>query len=319
MNVSINATSASALALLTGTSKGLEATQTKVASGHRINEARDNAAYWSIATTMKAHNLSLSSAEDATGISAAIADTAALGLQAATDIVSEIQSKLVMAKAIGSNKGAINDEITQLKAQLGTVAASSSFNGQNWLKTDAGQQPKVTSMVASVTSNADGDLNVNVIDFDTAASNLVAGGSAADGLLTRSYSGTSSDGSSYEYFLLDAGSTTPPPSTAKEIALSDDATSSSDIDGMISSVNAMLSGLTNAGAAVGATSSRIAAGTEFLKDLQDVNALSIGRLVDADMGEESTRLKAQQAQQLLQTQGLNIANYQQKSVLSLFV
>ena len=318
MNVSINATSASALALLTGTSKGLEATQTKVASGHRINEARDNAAYWSIATTMKAHNLSLSSAEDATGISAAIADTAALGLQAATDIVSEIQSKLVMAKAIGSNKGAINDEITQLKAQLGTVAASSSFNGQNWLKTDAGQQPKVTSMVASVTSNADGDLNVNVIDFDTAASNLVAGGSAADGLLTRSYSGTSSDGSSYEYFLLDAGSTTPPPSTAKEIALSE-ATSSSDLDRMISSVNSMLSGLTNAGAAVGATSSRIAAGTEFLKDLQDVNALSIGRLVDADMGEESTRLKAQQAQQLLQTQGLNIANYQQKSVLSLFV
>ncbi len=318
MNVSINATSASALALLTGTSKGLEATQTKVASGHRINEAKDNAAYWSIATTMKAHNLSLSSAEDTTGISAAIADTAALGLQAATDIVSEIQSKLVMAKAIGSNKGAINDEITQLKAQLGTVAASSSFNGQNWLKTDAGQQPKVTSMVASVTSNADGDLNVNVIDFDTAASNLVAGGSAADGLLTRSYSGTSSDGSSYEYFLLDAGSTTPPPSTAKEIALSE-ATSSSDLDRMISSVNSMLSGLTNAGAAVGATSSRIAAGTEFLKDLQDVNALSIGRLVDADMGEESTRLKAQQAQQLLQTQGLNIANYQQKSVLSLFV
>lgn len=318
MNVSINATSASALALLTGTSKELEATQTKVASGHRINEARDNAAYWSIATTMKAHNLSLSSAEDATGISAAIADTAAMGLQAATDIVSEIQSKLVMAKAIGSNKGAINDEITQLKAQLGTVAASSSFNGQNWLKTDAGQQPKVTSMVASVTSNADGDLNVNVIDFDTAASNLVAGGSAADGLLTRSYSGTSSDGSPYEYFLLDAGSTTLPPSTAKEIALSD-TTSSSDIDGMISSVNSMLSGLTNAGAAVGATSSRIAAGTEFLKDLQDVNALSIGRLVDADMGEESTRLKAQQAQQLLQTQGLNIANYQQKSVLSLFV
>lgn len=316
-SVSINATAASALSLLTGSSKALEASQVKVASGQKINEAADNAAYWSIATTIKSDNLSLSSAEDATGLAAAIADTAALGIEAATGIVSEIQAKLVMAKAVGSDKTAINTEITALKAQLGTIAKSTSFNGENWLSTENGQSPKVTSMVASVTSNKDGDLNVNVIDFDTGQSTISSSGNAADGLLTKSYTGTSSDGSSYEYFLLDASSAVPAPSPAKEIELSS-TTTSSEIDGMISSVNQMMKGLTNAGAAIGATSSRIAAGTEFLKDLQDVNTISVGNLVDADMGEAATKMKALQARQELQTQALNIANNQQKSVLSLF-
>ena len=83
-SVSFNSTAASALSLLTGSSRALEATQTRVASGKRVEEASDNAAYWSIATTMSADSMSLSSAEDATGLSAAITDTAAIGMEAAT-------------------------------------------------------------------------------------------------------------------------------------------------------------------------------------------------------------------------------------------
>ena len=312
----INSTSASALALLTGSTKALQASQTQFSSGLRVKEASDNAAYWSIATTMKSQELSLSSAEDATGISAAVADTAALGVEAAAGIVSEIQSRLIIAQSLGSGRAAVNGEITALKEQLGTIAKSSSFSGQNWLQLDSGQQPKVQSMVASVTQNEDG-VAVNVIDFDTAKSTLVSAEDADDGILTRAYSGTTSGGNSYEYFLLDADSAVPASPTAQVIEVSD-ATSYDEIEGMISSVNAMFSRLADAGSSIGATRGRISASTELLKDMQDVTQIGIGRLVDADMGEQAVLMRALQAQQQLQTQSLNIANTRATSMLNLF-
>ncbi len=316
-SVSFNATAASALSLLTGSSRALEATQTRVASGKRVDEASDNAAYWSIATTMSADSMSLSSAEDATGLSAAITDTAALGMEAATSIVAEIQSKLILAQAVGTNRSAVNAEITQLKAQLGTIAQSSSFNGQNWLNLDAGQQPKVQSMVASVTSNGDGDVSVNVIDFDTAKSTLISGQDAQDGLLTQSYAGTTKSGVVYDYHLLDANSAVPVAASSKEISVSD-TTTSDEFDGMISAMNAMMTNMIDASANLGATRSRIASSTEFLQDLQDITEIGIGRLVDADMEEEAAKLSAQKVQQQLQTIGLNIANNSMGASLKLF-
>ncbi|MBB4955236.1 flagellin [Agrobacterium vitis] len=315
---SVNATSSSALSLLTGTSKAYESTQVRVATGKKVDDAADNAAYWSIATTMKSDNLSLSSAEDATGMSAAIADTAALGVEQATSIVSDIQSKLILSKAVGANKDAINSEITQLKSQLTTIADSSSFNGENWLKLGASETPKVTSMVSSVGTDSSGNLAVNVTNFDTAKSVLTSQNDANDGILTRTYTSISTNGTANDYYLLNAGSQTPPAATAKEIALSND-TTNDEIDGMIAATSTMLYGLTNAGAEIGATQSRISASTDFLKDLQDVNTISIGRLTDADMEEEATKLSSQKVQTELQTIGLNIANSQQRSITQLFM
>lgn len=313
----INSTAASALALLTGTTKALQANQSQVASGLRVKEAADNSAYWSIATTMKSHNLALSSAEDATGLAAAVADTAALGVEAAAGIVSEIQSRLVLAQSLGSGRGAVDQEITALKEQLSTIASSSSFNGQNWLQLGAGQQPKVETMVASVTNNANGEIAVNVIDFDTANSVLASAEDASDGILTRAYTGITSSGNSYEYFLLDAGSATPASATAQQISVSD-ATTYDEFEGMISSVNSMFAKLADAGSQIGATRTRIASSSELLRDMQDTTQIGIGRLVDADMGQQATMMKALQAQQALQTQSLNIANSSARSVLQLF-
>ena len=317
-SISFNSTAASALSLLTGSNRALQESQDRVSSGLRVNQAADNSAYWSIATTMRADNLSLSSAEDATGLAAAVTDTAALGMEQATSIVSDIQAKLILAKSVGSDKSAINSEIDVLKDQLKTVAKSSSFNGQNWLNLDKGQTPQVESMVASVSKSGDGQLSVNVIDFDTANSTLVSSENADDGILTRAYSGATPQSGFYEYYLLDAGSTTPASATASEISL-DAATSNSQIDGMIAATNSMLKNLTNAGAEIGATSNRISQNSDFMQDLQDVTTIGIGRLVDANMEEEATKLSATKAQQQLQTQMLNISNSGAKASLSLFM
>ncbi|GLR59338.1 hypothetical protein GCM10007919_40650 [Rhizobium indigoferae] len=48
----------------------------RVSSGLRVGKAADNAAYWSIATTMKSDNKALSAVSDSIGVAKAITDTA---------------------------------------------------------------------------------------------------------------------------------------------------------------------------------------------------------------------------------------------------
>jgi flagellin len=57
---------------------------------------------------------------------------------------------------------------------------------------------------------------------------------------------------------------------------------------------------------------------DFVSKLTDSIDSGIGRLVDADMNEESTRLKALQTQQQLGIQSLSIANTNSENILQLF-
>jgi flagellin len=76
--------------------------------------------------------------------------------------------------------------------------------------------------------------------------------------------------------------------------------------------------MVSAGAVLGSISSRIDMQTEFSEKLSDAIETGVGRLVDADMNEESTRLKALQTQQQLAIQALSIANSDSQNILSLF-
>lgn len=68
----------------------------------------------------------------------------------------------------------------------------------------------------------------------------------------------------------------------------------------------------------GALENRISLSSAFLENLSDAIGQGISRLVDADMNEESTRLKALETQQQLGIQTLQIANTNAEGVLRLF-
>ncbi|MEK1928199.1 MAG: flagellin, partial [Pararhizobium sp.] len=92
----------------------------------------------------------------------------------------------------------------------------------------------------------------------------------------------------------------------------------SDIDDMISVIDAMLAAMTDAAASLGAIGTRVSMQENFMADLRDTIDKGIGRLVDADMNEASTRLKALQTQEQLGIQALQIANSNSENILSLF-
>lgn len=87
---------------------------------------------------------------------------------------------------------------------------------------------------------------------------------------------------------------------------------------MISVVDELISQLTDSASTLGAITSRIEMQEGFVANLMDVIDKGVGRLVDADMNEESTRLKALQTQQQLGIQSLSIANTTSENILRLF-
>ena len=90
------------------------------------------------------------------------------------------------------------------------------------------------------------------------------------------------------------------------------------MDALIQNVDNALKSMTSAASALGSISSRIGLQEEFVSQLSSAIDKGVGRLVDADMNEESTRLKALQTQQQLAIQSLSIANNASQNVLSLF-
>ena len=63
-SINTNVAAMTALQSLTQTQKSLTDTQNRISTGMRVAEASDNAAYWSIATTMRSDKASLSTVQD---------------------------------------------------------------------------------------------------------------------------------------------------------------------------------------------------------------------------------------------------------------
>ena len=75
-SINTNVAAMTALQSLNQTNKMLTQTQGHISTGLRVAEASDNAAYWSIATTMKSDKQALSTVQDALGLGASMTDVA---------------------------------------------------------------------------------------------------------------------------------------------------------------------------------------------------------------------------------------------------
>jgi flagellin len=304
-SINTNLAAMTALQALNKTNADMTQAQNRVATGLRVASASDNAAYWSIATTMKSDRMAMSTVSDALGLGAATVDTTVSGLDNAIDIASEIKTKLVAARAPGVDRTKIQSEITQLQASLQSTVDSASFSGQNWLSVDStGNTTK--SLVASYSRDSAGAITIGTIDIDVGATGtmLVDSSGSGAGILDTSRSVTS--GGAYTILDLDVS------------ALTDDAADLTDLEDLISGVDTAIASMTDAGAGLGAAKSRITMQQDFVDKLMDAIDVGVGQLVDADMNEESTRLQALQVRQQLGVQALSIANQSAQQILSLF-
>ncbi|MCJ8520849.1 flagellin [Pseudorhizobium tarimense] len=418
-----NVAAMAALQTLRSIDRDMETTQARVSSGLRVETAEDNAAYWSIATTMRSDNSTLSTVQDALGLGAAKVDTAYEAMESAIATVQEIKSKIVAAYGVGVDRAKIQEEITQLQEQLRSISESASFSGENWIqgKISDGNSPatlmaQVKEVVSAFTRGPSGEVAVTTVDYVMDSSTVLFDTSGGKlGILDQdlTYLGPSEtvvtatidDGTTVtptEYpvpFLTDKqiadlgvadadpaanvfsdGTTSymrvapdtwaelttvdpAAPATTTEVhnngtdsfffafTLADDLasrrvgpsvvtlditrlaemavtfngkvpgsiTKDEDVlDVLTSFVDRQLLAMTSAASSLGSIQSRIDLQENFVASLIDVIDKGIGRLVDAEMNEESTRLKALQTQQQLGIQSLSIANTNAENILTLF-
>ena len=91
-SIMTNVSAMTALQSLNATNRSLNLVQTRVSTGFRVGSAEDNAAYWSIATTMRSDNGALSTVKDALGLGAATIDVAYTGINSAIEAAKEIKN-----------------------------------------------------------------------------------------------------------------------------------------------------------------------------------------------------------------------------------
>ena len=308
-SINTNVAAATALLTLTQTNNALTETQNRIATGLRVSDASQNAAYWSIATTMRSDNAALSTVQDALGLGAATVDVAYTGINSAIKVVDQIKSKLVAARQPGVDRAKIQSEITELQSQLRGIADSATFSGENWLSVDSGAASyNATKSIVSSFSRVGSAVTIGTISIDTTATELFDADDQSGILDTENT--TTNGGVNYSI----AGAT-----DAFDIsALTDSANDVADLEEIIGVVDGVISSMTDAATVLGAAKARIGIQQDFVKSLMDAVSRGIGQLVDADMNEESTKLQALQVKQQLGVQALSIANASSQSILQLF-
>ncbi len=384
-----NSSAMTALQTLQQVNKDLTTTQGRIATGQKVASASDNAAYWSIATTMRSDNGALGAVKEALGLGAAKIDTASAGVNQAIEYVDAIKKKLITAQEPSADRAKIQGEIAQLQEQLRGIAESASFGGENWLQADVtGTPTQNKSVVASFVRDNSGNVSVKKIDYELNSTTVLYDTGGNDGILDGTstisgsavtlninvngtvgehtvasfttddviaagagssvFNGSHANDGANDYVKVsdnvwvravdqstvptqegafDDGTTlwaidttaAPGTSTASVDSLSISATTTfAELDGMLQLVDTALTEMTSASATLGSISARIEMQEKFIDKLTDSLDRGIGRLVDADMEEESARLSALQVQQQLGIQSLSIANSNSQNILSLF-
>jgi flagellin len=304
-SIMTNVSAMTALQSLNSTNKQLSITQARISTGSRVASAEDNAAYWSIATTMRSDNGALSTVKDALGLGAATLDVAYTGMNKAIDVAKEMKNKLVAARQPGIDREKVQSEVAELQNQLTSIANSSVFSGENWLSVDSSQAGynSSKSIVASF-SRSGGSVSVGTIAIDLTATELIDSNDQS-GILDEEDT-TANGGATYSILTLDISNIT---DTDGDLE---------DLEQMIAWVDEGISSMTTAASNLGAVKQRTNMQREFIGSLMDAISRGVGALVDADMNEESTRLQALQVQQQLGIQSLSIANQNSQQILSLF-
>ena len=299
-----NASALTALQSLSATQKALEQTQSRISTGYRVATASDNAAYWSIATTMRSDNKANSVVQDALGLGAGKVDTAYTAMNKAIEVVDAIKQKILLAKASGpEQRGKIQGDIASYQKQLQDNIAGANYAGTNMLKTDSTSPTTSIGIISSYNRDSTGAVTTGTIDIPLTNVRLIDTNAAAAGILDKA--GTASTKS-----LLNLNVST--------LAGVTGATETLQFDNLLTDVEKVLASMASAASELGAAKARVDMQKDFVSKLSDSIDRGVGQLVDADMDRESTRLQALQVQQQLGVQALSIANSGAQNILALF-
>ena len=127
-----------ALQSLRSIQKNLTKTQYQMSTGKKINDARDNASSWSVATLLQADSEAVSSIYDGLQTTKSLIDTALTGANSVVTAITSMQTQITAASVVGADTAAIDSALTSLLSQVGTYVSNATYGGTNLLTDSTG-------------------------------------------------------------------------------------------------------------------------------------------------------------------------------------
>ncbi|MBL4788060.1 MAG: flagellin [Kordiimonadaceae bacterium] len=165
-SVNTNAGAFAALQNLNKTTNQLGALQTQINTGLKVASAKDDAATFAIAQTLRGDVAGLNAVKGSLDRASSTLDVALAAGEAVSDLLIELKEKAVAAKDSGldtASRTSISADFVQLRDQITSIVNNAEFNGQNAVKSSG------TAIVAI--TNDDGSNTITV-----AAQDLSLGG-----------------------------------------------------------------------------------------------------------------------------------------------
>ena len=130
--IATNVNALNALNALNSINKQLGTHQLRLATGKRINSAKDDAAGWVIGKGMEAHARGLGQALSNVGDAQSLIGVADSGLQSILDILITMKEKVTQAASdtLGaSEREAVEAQLDDLASEIDSIVAQSTYNG----------------------------------------------------------------------------------------------------------------------------------------------------------------------------------------------
>lgn len=141
ISVNTNVASLTAQRNLMGSSKQLNTSLQRLSSGLRINSAKDDAAGLAITDRMTSQVRGLNQAARNANDGISLAQTAEGALQETTNLLQRMRELAIQSANdtnTSSDRKSIQDEVSQLQAEITRIADTTSFNGKKLLNGDFG-------------------------------------------------------------------------------------------------------------------------------------------------------------------------------------
>ncbi|MCK0070495.1 flagellin [Kordiimonas laminariae] len=153
-SVNTNAGAFAALQNLNQTQSELRTTQTQINTGLRVSSAKDDAATFAIAQTLRGEVSGLQAVSSSLDRAQSTLDVAIAAGEAVSDLLIELKEKAVAAKDSGldtASRNSLNDDFQQLRDQITSIVQNAEFNGTNVVESSGDAVVAITNDTGSNT------------------------------------------------------------------------------------------------------------------------------------------------------------------------
>lgn len=199
-----------ALQTLRGINTNLTKTQSEIATGKTVANAKDNAAVWAISKTMESDVKGFKAISSSLALGQSTVAVARQASESITDLLVKMKDRVVAGQERNVDSATIQKDVDALSAQITAIVGAAQFNGLNLINGASGD----VDILASLNRDAAGNVSASSIEVEQ--QNLSTGQYAAKDVFAST--GETSNSGDLAAFTLDAATGT------GTLTINDDAT-----------------------------------------------------------------------------------------------